>query len=61
MGLLIDFKDWIRERRRSDIAQIYVPDDKSAFDNDGFNEARRAAGWILSNLPGIAFPEDEMR
>jgi mitochondrial fission protein ELM1 len=61
MGLLIDFKDWIRERRRSDIAQIYVPDDKSEFDKDGFNEARRAAGWILSNLPGIVRPEDEMR
>jgi hypothetical protein len=61
MGLLTDFKDWIHERRRSDIAQIYVPGDKGESDNDGFNEARRAAGWILSNLPGIALPEDEMR
>ncbi|MDR1509652.1 MAG: mitochondrial fission ELM1 family protein [Synergistaceae bacterium] len=61
MGLLIDFKDWIHERRRSDIAQIYVPDDKGEFDKDGFNEARRAAGWILSSLPGIVRPEDEMR
>jgi mitochondrial fission protein ELM1 len=61
MGLLIDFKDWIHERRRSDIPQIYVPGNKSESGDDGFNEARRAAGWILSNLPGLVRPEDEMR
>jgi mitochondrial fission protein ELM1 len=61
MGLLIDFKDWIHERRRVDIAQPYVPCGKSECDNEGFNEARRAADWILSNLPGVVRPEDDIK
>ncbi|MDR2780087.1 MAG: mitochondrial fission ELM1 family protein [Synergistaceae bacterium] len=59
MGLLIDFRDWIHERRRIDITQTCISNDKNELDNEGFNEARRAAGWILSNLPGIIRPEDE--
>jgi hypothetical protein len=61
MGLLIDFKDWIHERRRGDITQLRASESKSEFDGDDFNEARRAAGWILLNLPGVTRPEEEIK
>jgi mitochondrial fission protein ELM1 len=60
MGLLTDFKDWVQERRRSELSEPCVPENKSEFDNDGFNEARRAAAWILLNLPGVVRPEEEI-
>jgi hypothetical protein len=53
MGLLVDFKDWIHERRRSDLSPFAALDEDGEFDEDGFNEARRAAGWILSHLDGV--------
>jgi hypothetical protein len=59
MGLLIDFKDWIHERRRSDISPFAPLEEQSEFDLDGFNEARRAADWILLNLGNVFHPEEE--
>jgi mitochondrial fission protein ELM1 len=50
MGLLIDFKDWVHERRRDDLSPVTAPDDVTEFDETGFNEARRAADWILKNM-----------
>ena len=51
MGFLIDFRDWVRERRCGDVAPICGLNDESER-GGGFNEARRAADWILSRLPG---------
>jgi mitochondrial fission protein ELM1 len=59
MGLLTDFRDWIHERRRSDIAPVAAIEGESDFDGEGFNEARRAADWILMNLPNVALSYDE--
>ena len=60
MGLMTDFADWMHERRRGDIFPVSAAtEDGADWDNDGFNEARRAADWILSNLPGIVHPEEE--
>jgi hypothetical protein len=63
MGLLTDFRDWMHERRRDDIFPVSASDADSDSDADwnyeGFNEARRAADWILSNLPGMVPPEEE--
>ncbi|MCL2684637.1 MAG: mitochondrial fission ELM1 family protein, partial [Synergistaceae bacterium] len=53
MGLLIDFRNWIHELRRSDIAPIPTLDGDYDLGEGGFNEARRAADWILSNLPSV--------
>jgi hypothetical protein len=62
MGLLTDFRDWVHERRRSDINPIAPQDEQREFDEDGFNEARRAADWILLNLNDVCHPsEDELR
>jgi hypothetical protein len=49
MGLLIDFKDWIHERRRADLPPP-PPDGADEGDGGGFNEARRAADWILRRI-----------
>ncbi|MDR0764692.1 MAG: mitochondrial fission ELM1 family protein [Synergistaceae bacterium] len=59
MGLLTDFGDWMYERRRGDIFPVSAAD--ADWNREDFNEARRAADWILSNLPGIIHPEEESR
>jgi hypothetical protein len=59
MGLLIDFREWIHERRRSDLSTFAPIDDDVPIDDEGFNEARRAADWILANLSGVLHPDDE--
>ena len=46
MGLLIDFGDWLHERRHGDLTPVCRLDDGTG----GFNEARRAADWILSKI-----------
>jgi mitochondrial fission protein ELM1 len=62
MGLLIEFKEWIKERRRDDMSPFVPLDDESEPDPDGFNEARRSADWILENLGDVVHPsEDEER
>ena len=48
MGLLIDFSDWLKERRNGDAAPVCRLNDERGC--DGFNEARRAANWILGKL-----------
>jgi mitochondrial fission protein ELM1 len=58
MGLLTDFKDWLHERRRGDIFPAPATKNDGDWNREGFNEARRAADWILSNLPGIVHPEE---
>ncbi|MDR3165171.1 MAG: mitochondrial fission ELM1 family protein [Synergistaceae bacterium] len=58
MGLLTDFVDWIYERRHDNIFPVSAEDDAD-WNREGFNEARRAADWILSNLPGIIHPEEQ--
>ncbi|MDR3076508.1 MAG: mitochondrial fission ELM1 family protein [Synergistaceae bacterium] len=61
MGLLIDFKDWVHERRRSDISPVSAAiDETDDCGGEGFNEARRAAGWILQNLPDMTRAEEEL-
>jgi hypothetical protein len=59
MGLLIEFKDWIKERRRDDMTPFAPLDDDMDFDPDGFNEARRAADWILENLGDVIHPSED--
>lgn len=59
MGLLTDFRNWTHERRRGDIFPVSEAEDDADWNGEGFNEARRAADWILSNLPGIVHPEEE--
>jgi hypothetical protein len=59
MGLLIEFKDWIKERRRDDVVLFAPLDEDSDLDPDGFNEARRAAGWILENLGDVVHPSED--
>jgi mitochondrial fission protein ELM1 len=54
MGLVIDFKDWIHERRRGDLVSLPTP----RGDADDFNEARRAAEWILGNLSSVECREE---
>jgi mitochondrial fission protein ELM1 len=58
MGLLIEFRDWIHERRRSDITppSMLAADDE--WGDEGFNEARRAADWILESMAAAEPPED---
>jgi mitochondrial fission protein ELM1 len=59
MGLLIDFKDWIHERRRGKLGEIAPLEDDPPFGEEGFNEARRAADWIIEKLPSVCHPEEE--
>lgn len=59
MGLLIDFKDWIRERRMDDLAEYEPFEGEFDADPDGFNEARRAADWILGNLGEVEHPQED--
>jgi hypothetical protein len=59
MGLLIDFRNWIYEQRRSDITPISTLNEEYDWGEDGFNEARRAADWILSNLSDVIQADDE--
>jgi mitochondrial fission protein ELM1 len=59
MGLLTDFRDWMHERRRDDIFPVSAADANADWNHEGFNEARRAADWMLSNLPGIVHIEEE--
>jgi mitochondrial fission protein ELM1 len=60
MGLLIDFRDWVHERRRGDIVPAASLDDEDEADGEGFNEARRAADWILSNLGNLGIDEEDL-
>jgi mitochondrial fission protein ELM1 len=59
MGLLIDFRDWVHERRRGDISPAAARDDEDEYDGEGFNEARRAADWILRNIQNVSRIEEE--
>jgi mitochondrial fission protein ELM1 len=59
MGLLIEFKDWIRERRMGGIPQFAPLDGEPELDPNGFNEARRAADWILDNLGDVIRPSED--
>jgi hypothetical protein len=59
MGLLIDFRNWVHEQRRSDIAPVPNLDEEYDLSNDGFNEARRAADWILNDLYNVVHAADE--
>jgi len=59
MGLLIELKDWIKERRRDDMSPFVPLDDEHEIDPDGFNEARRAADWILENLGDVVHPSED--
>ncbi|MDR1020845.1 MAG: mitochondrial fission ELM1 family protein [Synergistaceae bacterium] len=59
MGLLIEFKDWIKERRRDDMIPFAPLDDDSDIELKGFNEARRAADWILENLGDVVHPSED--
>jgi hypothetical protein len=59
MGLLIEFRDWVHERRRSDIPPPRAMEGHDQWGDDGFNEARRAADWILESLAVAEPPEDE--
>lgn len=59
MGLLMDFKDWMRERRRDDLTPLVIQEEQNELDGEGFNEARRAADWILLNLGDVFHPEED--
>jgi mitochondrial fission protein ELM1 len=58
MGLLVDFKGWMRERRRNEFSPFAPLDPQLDMDQDGFNEARRAADWILENLGDVTHPDE---
>ncbi|MDR1965336.1 MAG: mitochondrial fission ELM1 family protein, partial [Synergistaceae bacterium] len=58
MGLLIDFRDWALERRLGDISPYDPADEGEEAGGEGFNEARRAAEWILSKLADVSRPEE---
>ena len=59
LGLLIDFKNWVHELRRSDIAPVPILNGGIDWSNGGFNEARRAADWILANLRNVTQVDEE--
>lgn len=68
MGLLIEWPDWLEERRQNDFPPFaplerFDPLDESGvpteIDQHGFNEARRAADWILSHLKEVQHPAEE--
>ncbi|MDR1916802.1 MAG: hypothetical protein LBQ58_09540, partial [Synergistaceae bacterium] len=59
IGLLIEFKDWMKERRRDDLSPFAPLDDVPEIDPDGFNEARRAAVWIIENLGDVVHPSED--
>lgn len=56
MGLLVEFKHWLKERRRDDYSPFAPLDEPKGVEPDGFNEARRAADWILANLDDVVRP-----
>lgn len=58
MGLLIEWPDWLKERRRNDFSPFAPLDEHDAIDPDGFNEARRAADWILEHLGEVWRPAE---
>ena len=57
LGLLIDFRNWIHEQSRGDIAPVQNQSEEYDWGGDGFNEARRAADWILGNLHNVIHPD----
>ena len=59
MGLLIEWPDWLKERRRNDFSPFAPLDEQTEIDRDGFNEARRAADWILSHLEEVWHPAED--
>jgi hypothetical protein len=59
MSLLIEFKDWIKERRRGDMSPFAPLDEDVNADPEGFNEARRAADWIIENLGDVVHPSED--
>lgn len=58
MGLLIEFRDWLKERRREDFSPFAPLEEDGEMDPEGFNEARRAARWILGNLSDVVHPPE---
>lgn len=50
MGLLVDFREWLKERRRNDFSPFAPLEETEEHDPDGFNEARRAAAWVLESM-----------
>ncbi|MDR3333058.1 MAG: mitochondrial fission ELM1 family protein [Synergistaceae bacterium] len=59
MGHLIEFKNWLKERRRNDLSPFVPLDEEQEPDSQGFNEARRAADWILDNLGDVIRPSED--
>ena len=59
MGLLIEFRDWLKERRRNELSPFAPLQDEEEIDPNGFNEARRAADWMLENLGDVRRPPQE--
>ncbi len=59
MGLLVEFRQWMKERRRDDYSPFAPLDETAEIDPDGFNEARRAADWILENLGDVVHPRED--
>ena len=59
MGLLIEFKDWLKERSRNDMSPFAPLDCELEPNPEGFNEARRAADWILENLGDVVHPSED--
>jgi hypothetical protein len=59
MGHLIEFKDWLKERRRGNTPSFASIDNEPQNDSEGFNEARRAADWILENLGDVVHPSED--
>ncbi|MDR3322008.1 MAG: mitochondrial fission ELM1 family protein [Synergistaceae bacterium] len=59
MGLLVEFKDWMKERRRDDMSPFAPLDGDVDHDPEGFNEARRGADWILENLGDVIHPSED--
>lgn len=59
MGLLVEFKQWLKTRRRGDHSPLAYGGDAPGTDEDGFNEARRAADWILEHLGDVQRPWED--
>jgi mitochondrial fission protein ELM1 len=59
MGLAVEWADWLKERRRNDFSPFAPLDEQAEADRDGFNEARRAADWILSRLGDVWHPAED--
>jgi mitochondrial fission protein ELM1 len=58
MGFAVEWADWLKERRRNDFSPFAPLDEQAEIDRDGFNEARRAASWILSRLGDVSHPAE---